>query len=65
VPICAKASTVRHGSRADAVRGALAFISELDADMSVEEAASASETIDTDRNGVINFDEFVEWWTTP
>jgi calmodulin len=43
----------------------LAFISELDADMSLEESRIGFEDIDTDRNGVINFDEFVQWWTAP
>lgn len=43
----------------------LAFISELDADMSLEDSRIGFEDIDTDRNGVISFEEFVQWWTAP
>jgi Ca2+-binding EF-hand superfamily protein len=41
------------------------FITGLDPNMTSEDCRIGFEAIDTDRNGIINFAEFVEWWTSP
>ena len=38
------------------------LIDALDGDMSEEEMQIGFETIDSDSNHAIDFDEFIEWW---
>jgi Ca2+-binding EF-hand superfamily protein len=38
------------------------FMAQLDPDMSEEECRIGFEEIDSDRDGVISFDEFRAWW---
>jgi calmodulin len=39
-----------------------ALLDNLDAEMSAEEKKLGFHEIDTDKNGAIDFDEFVAWW---
>lgn len=39
------------------------MLSELEADVEVEQARVGFRLIDTDHDGAIELDEFVEWWT--
>jgi len=39
------------------------LLEDLEAGISEEEARIGFEEIDTDRDGAIEFDEFVAWWT--
>ena len=39
------------------------MLDELDADMSSKEAKIGFQDIDTNDDGLIDFDEFVAWWT--
>lgn len=39
-----------------------ALLEALDADFSAEEVAAGLEALDTNDNGTIEFNEFVDWW---
>lgn len=41
------------------------LLANLEAESSLEEARIGFEAIDTDRNGLIDFDEFLAWWQEP
>jgi calmodulin len=42
-----------------------ALLTDLEADMSPEEAEIGFDEIDTDSDGLIDFDEFLAWWQEP
>ena len=41
------------------------FMETLDEEMSAEECEIGFEEIDTNRDGAIEFDEFLAWWSEP
>jgi len=41
------------------------FMEELDENMTAEDCQIGFDEIDSDRDGGIEFDEFVAWWTQP
>lgn len=39
------------------------LLTDLEADMSREECQLGFQAIDTDNDGVVSFEEFIDWWT--